>query len=192
MSRHWAGRRGRRPRPAAGEQIDAEARTLPQVRQPGRRRHQLAVVGLNPVRIDIRKVVRRKIELGGFNALCPLPRNRQVPVIGERSVLVGRRQLDPAIGDDAVVEGDGDDRRAELTEIDAVACEFVIEIDTEFEAVEQILRRPDVKQMGAFDLQRVVPGLRRGPRSGQPGAIEVVQLDQVFRRPDLEWRRLRS
>lgn len=58
------------------------ARTLRQIGQPGRRRHQLAVVGLNSMRIDIRKVIRREIELGGFDALRSLPRNRQVPITG--------------------------------------------------------------------------------------------------------------
>ena len=94
------------------------------------------MVGLNPVRIDKGKVVRRKIELGGLDALRSLPRDRQVPVIREGSVFVGRRQLDTAIGDDAVVERDGDDRRAELTEIDAVARKFIVEVDADIEAAE--------------------------------------------------------
>ena len=126
------------------------------------------------MRIDIGQVVRRKVELGGHDALSLLLRDGQVPVIGEGTVLVARRQLHSAIGDDAVVERNGDDRRAELTEIDTVTRKFVIEVEADLQAVEQVLARADIEEIGAFDLQRTVRGRRRRPRSRQAGAIESL------------------
>jgi hypothetical protein len=128
-----------RARAGAAQHIGAETRITSEVGHPGRSGRELAVISRDRGRIDISEVRQRKIVLGGADAFGSLLRKREVPVPGERAVPVGRGQLDPAVDDKAVIERDGHDRRAELAEVDAIRCVFIVEVGAELEAAEQIL-----------------------------------------------------
>src|SRR5215469_1033715 len=123
----------------AEEEVGAEARARPQVRDAARSRHAPFVIEVDVVVQDVGVVGRGEVELRRLDLLALRRLERQIGVGGEVLDRVVTGEFHTAYRSVAIVERGENDRRAELPLVDQVLRLLVEGVDPERQGVAQKL-----------------------------------------------------
>ena len=118
---------------AAVDHVGGEARPVPEIGDAAGSRPHLAVVGVDPVVLDVRQLSRTEKVLIADDVGRPLIGPGPVRVGSETTIGVHGLELDAGVLRLRIVEPVQHQRRAELSIVDQISCRFQIDVDAELE-----------------------------------------------------------